>query len=232
MPPKPARWASKTFWGLREFDRSFAKRLEEVAALIDPCDADPDTPLVLLPVRLETRYATEDRRPVLKVRIYPDEIHVDDLVRGLTDEEAAAGQAFWRSVWTDPASETAFPALVAATMPDRAEWVAHATRPVNLDQRGALAPVFPDTLPRGSRNVVARALPDRFVVFAVQDGVVRRELGRPIPPDLPLTPIPMPGDDVVTRHGNGRERQIRRDRSAQFAADHPVLHREDDEAIR
>lgn len=181
---------------LTELDRAFADRLEGVAALIDPCDASPDAPLVLLPVRLETRYAMEGQSHVLKVRIYPDEIHVDDLVRGLSEEEVAAGQAYWGSIWADPVPETAFPALVAAVTPGRAEWVAHACRPVNVDQRGLAAPVFPDVLPRGARNVVARALPDRFVVLAIQDGAVHRAAGRPIPPDLPLTPLPMLGDDA------------------------------------
>ena len=37
-----------------------------------------DVPLLLLPIRLETRYKLDDDPAVLQVRIYPDDIHADD----------------------------------------------------------------------------------------------------------------------------------------------------------
>ena len=69
----------------------------------DVCDAAADVPVVLLPVRLETRFGTDDDgTPVLKVRIYPDDVHVDNLDRGVDDDEAAAGRAWWSAVWHTP----------------------------------------------------------------------------------------------------------------------------------
>src|SRR5689334_19336271 len=37
---------------------------------IDPCDADPALPLLLLPVRLETHFSVDGKQ--LRVRMYPD----------------------------------------------------------------------------------------------------------------------------------------------------------------
>ena len=48
-------------------------------------------PVALLPVRLETRFATGAAGPELLVRIYPDEIHADRHEPELTAEEDAAG---------------------------------------------------------------------------------------------------------------------------------------------
>src|SRR5512140_3682879 len=50
---------------------------------LDPCDAEPDVPLVLLPVRLETRFTAGGDG--LMVRMYPDDVHVDALDEGLDD---------------------------------------------------------------------------------------------------------------------------------------------------
>ncbi len=180
---------------LREIDGSIAGILDGVDHLVDPCDASEVDPLVLLPVRLETRYAREGNADVLHVRIYPDEIHVDDLVRGLTDDEVSAGRAWWTAAWTDPLADSAWVELVAAVGTDRAEWVAHVCTPSNLANRGsAPTPSFPSVQPRGPRNIVARALPDRFVVTVLQGGQVSSANGRAIPRDLALSPVPLDGD--------------------------------------
>jgi len=183
---------------LADIDRAIGAVRDGVMAAIDPCDADAAEPLVLLPVRLETRFAAADGRTLLRVRIYPDEIHVDDLARGLTPQETDAGHAYWTSVWGDAPVDKAWATLVGAVSPDRAEWVAHATAPVNLAARGTAAtPEFGEVEARGPRNVVARALPDRFVVIAVQGRQVSKGIGKAVPPDLALSPIPLTGDAVT-----------------------------------
>src|SRR5207244_2060128 len=159
--------------GLAAIDARFTDALSAALAARDVCDAAADIPLVLLPVRMETRFATDDfGRPVLKVRVYPDEVHVDNLDRGVDADEAAAGRSYWNTVWhtPDPPPPEAWAQLVASIGAARAEWVAHALTPTNLAQRGAVeSPSFPDLLPRLRRGAVIRALPDRFVVVAYQN---------------------------------------------------------------
>jgi hypothetical protein len=167
-----------------------------MAADIDPCKASAAEPLVLLPVRLETRFGSAGKRATLSVRIYPDEVHVDDLARGITEEEEAAGRAYWTAVWPEPPAERAWERLVEAAGPERAEWVAHVLTPTNLGERGsAPAPLFAAVEQRGAGNVVARGLPDRFVVLAIQGGRVSSEVGEPIPAELAMTPIPLDEDE-------------------------------------
>ena len=55
-----------------------------------------DLPLLLLPVRLETRYASGPHR--LLVRIYPDDIHADGHEPALTREERALQKNYLLSI--------------------------------------------------------------------------------------------------------------------------------------
>ena len=192
-----ARSGSLDHGALAQFDQQIADRLDDVFQLVDPLDASADVPLVLMPVRVETRFAAQGGHNTLKVRIYPDEIHVDDLARGLTDEERDAAKVYWTVVWSDPVPETAWPEFVKAVGSDRAEWVAHVSTPNNLTERGTgVMPSFPQPPPRGPRNVVARALPDRFVAVAVQGQQISQAVGKPIPPDLAMSPIALEGDTL------------------------------------
>ena len=151
---------------------------------IDPCDADPALPLLLLPVRLETRFSADQTS--LRVRVFPDDIHIDQLDRGVADDERAAAIAYWTAVWRadDGAAGSAWRALVAAVGRSRASWAAIATRPTNLAARQAEpAPVFPATTGRTKRAAVARLLPDRFVAVAIQAGRRSTATGNPVAPE-------------------------------------------------
>src|SRR3954465_4867403 len=66
-----------------------------------------DQPLVLLPVRLETRFfAQGDGTQELRIRVFPDQIHVDAHERQLTASEIEWGQHFWQQTWLAGADET------------------------------------------------------------------------------------------------------------------------------
>ena len=59
-----------------------------------------DVPIALLPVRLEARFF--DNATELRVRIFPDQIHVDAHEPELTARERDAGMAYWRERFATP----------------------------------------------------------------------------------------------------------------------------------
>lgn len=155
---------------------------------LDPCDASAQVPLVLLPVRVECKLRPGSLR--LRVRITPDEVHVDSLVRSLTAQETEAGRTYWRTLWADRASAGAWPALVEAAGGRRAAWVAHATAPAGLDVATVDALAFPDAPAEVAHGTVARCLPDRFVVRVFpRGGAPITTSGAPVARDLALSPI-------------------------------------------
>ena len=78
-----------------------------------------------------------DGTTTLRVRIYPDEIHVDDLRRGLSDgEERRPPRRTGRRSGPTRCRRRRGRDFVDAVGADRAEWVAHATTPTNLAERG------------------------------------------------------------------------------------------------
>ena len=62
--------------------------------------APSDRPLALLPVRLETRFfAQPDGSSELRVRVYPDKIHLDTHETELTPTESEWAQHYWQQDW-------------------------------------------------------------------------------------------------------------------------------------
>jgi len=168
---------------------------------IDPCDADPTVPLALLPVRLETRY-TEDGA-ALRIRIFPDDIHVDQLDRGLSKDEIVAGKTYWTAAAAGAdADAAAWTTLAAAVHEDRAAWVAFALTPTNLEawEQGA-APEFPKIEPRSRRAAVARLLPDRFVAIAEQNASRSTATGAVIAPEIVVGILADDGSQMVDVKG-------------------------------
>ena len=184
-------------------------------------DADPaltatvagSHPIVLLPVRLETRYveATGGERELL-VRVWPDQVHIDSHDPRLSEAEAEAGRQFWLADWRSgddqERRQRAWRALAERFDPGRARWVARATRPENADDRPAEAvadtdpprvlPTFgPIELTERPSTPVARLLPAAWTATAYASGnVVAAATGRPITGD----PAVGPGLDVPLVH--------------------------------
>lgn len=172
---------------------------------------DPLVPLVLLPVRLETRFnpklATE-----LMVRIIPDDIHGDSHEPELNPSEVEAGQNFWIAIWhsgtAEPAAtageRAAWAALVSSAGVTRAAWIAKALEPQNPNDRPAaptdaaaalpVEPVFPAPALRGStwtRAPWTTALPDRWVILAYSGGKrIATSWGNPVPDHVHMGPDP------------------------------------------
>src|SRR5262245_45561197 len=108
-----------------------------------------DLPLVLFPVRLETRFFTlASGVTELRVRIFPDKIHLDTHEHELTADEQTWGQHYWQQDWNagnDTRARTdAWRQLADRFGARRAAWIARVLTPTNAASRAAtVAPVFP-----------------------------------------------------------------------------------------
>jgi hypothetical protein len=142
-------------------------------------DIDPAVPVLLLPVRIETRSDGD----TLRVRIYPDDVHVDAFDERMTESEIEAGRRYWLDRWplAAPSETDPWATLVGAVGPRRAARIATALTPTNLPARPSEVPEFPD-LPGGDpeHRPWARLLPDCFRVIVQQGPDRATEIGEPI----------------------------------------------------
>ena len=115
-----------------------------------PLALPADRPIVLLPIRIETRYLYGAQH-TLGVRIYPDTLHVDSHRRELTDTEQALRDRYIAAAAAG-AAEAAWQELARTVGAARAAYLAQAT----------LAPA--QSVP------CARLLPERFAVLAYPKG--------------------------------------------------------------
>jgi hypothetical protein len=177
------------------------------AFLARPPLLEEDAPVVLLPVRLETRFVTDPAGPALLVRIYPDDVHVEDHQPELSDGEVAAAAAYWRLVWragrSDPDAERrAFEQLAGRVGVTRAGYVARVTvpddaaRPADPVPEGTplpAEPVLPEVPRAGAfaRAARSRVLPERWTVYGFRGArQVATATGAAVPDALPLGPAP------------------------------------------
>src|SRR5438552_6594233 len=124
---------------------------------------DPQIPITMLPVRIETRFAGTPAAPRLLVRLYPDDGHIDNHDRRLTRGEVSAGKRYWTSIRTGTAGDQVWAQLLKDVGATRAIWVRQALTPTNASG----APTFPEvTTVEGNAGIAAtaRALPAFFIV--------------------------------------------------------------------
>ena len=181
--------------GLQQ-DRRAARELATSRALAAPPLSEP---LVLLPLRLQTKWAGT----TLTVRIYPGDLHVDRHDPRLTAEEQDLAATYWATKNAPGAQQDsqAWQDLARKAGGPRAAWIVTATAP------GARPPG-----PRDSPwdlTVTARLLPDRFAVIAYQAGepvnltppgqpARYTAWGAPIPDPLPLSTLHQAGEQPWT----------------------------------
>ncbi|MFO7679608.1 MAG: hypothetical protein R6X34_06110 [Chloroflexota bacterium] len=99
-----------------------------------------DLPILLLPLRLETRFKTitgadGSQRQQLWVRVFPDDCAIDSFEPILSEAEIFSAQIFWQGMWVaagDVALERgAWRGLVSSHGAGRAAWIARAYLPEN-----------------------------------------------------------------------------------------------------
>jgi len=143
----------------------------------DPIQLDPawslsaQMPLALLPVRIETRFVANE----LRIRIFPDVIHIDQLEPQLTADEEQYGHEFWAARWTVTGTDitACWERFARGHAPQRLAWIVEQTIPTNFADIGRGEPVFPTLSvrpPGPSRAPTARLLPGRFVAIGFRNG--------------------------------------------------------------
>ncbi len=147
-----------------------------------------DRPLALFPVRLETRFFPQpDGSSELRVRVYPDRIHIDAHEAELTQAEKTWGQHYWTQIWAaggdTQAQKNAWRQLADRYDPQRAAWIARVLRPTNMPPPqpspagGGGSPEFPrvEVVEEGKDAAwrsapKARLLPDRWLAIVQSSG--------------------------------------------------------------
>ncbi|SJM95718.1 conserved hypothetical protein [Crenothrix polyspora] len=176
-------------------------------------------PFLFLPVRIETRFITETRKPELWLRVYPDDIAIHTHEKLLTAKELAEGIRYWKALFNaeknggdqkEEMKKAAWNALVQSFRPQRSAWITLQTKPKNWsDDLGAIQSaddlIFsepeltkPDSWSRAPR---VNVLPDKFVITLYEgDAVANEIIGNNIPDELFVGPDPMePDASFVTK---------------------------------
>ena len=169
--------------------------VEEVPALLKVDLCAEDRPLALLPVRLETRFFGQtDGSYELRVRVYPDKIHINSHEAALTSAEVEWGKHYWEQRWRAGGNreqqELAWRQLVDRFDAARAGWVARVLTPTNPTDAPSAPVALGSTLskepkflevavhPEQSKDTswqrapIARLLPDRWTALAYSAGKV------------------------------------------------------------
>ncbi len=147
-------------------------------------------PVLLFPVRLETRFMDNQ----LWVRIYPDQVSIESHRSDLNDHEKAVYNLY-SSAKSDEDKRSAWRVMVQRFGSKRAAWIIRAEdKPelINVEKKPESKQSVWGNPPR------VRTFPDRFVVCLYKgDGCVKKAIGNQIPCELPLM-----GDPEKEFNGN------------------------------
>jgi uncharacterized coiled-coil DUF342 family protein len=171
------------------------------------------TPIILLPLRVETKFEDADKGNQLWVRVYPDEVAVTTHEKILTDREVNLGIAYWkalRDAADDKARADAWRTLAAKFGANRAAWVALQTKPLNWTTPPPasdadlhfpdITTTKPDNWTEAPHSVV---MPDCFVLMLYRsEQLIYTQVGRRISDRLIVGPAPLvdEGNPSITRN--------------------------------
>jgi hypothetical protein len=174
-------------------------------------------PVLLLPLRIEAKFINlPNRKHELWVRIYPDDIAVQQHEPLLSEKEFEAGKNYWMSFFdaeknsSDPenAKSGAWVQLKNTFGANRGVWIAKQSLPTNWPGRAALTKkeqlVFPVITSFKPAEWTApprtQVLPDKFVVTLFKgDSKVLEQEGNLVPDTLILGHDPFQGTDAFTK---------------------------------
>ena len=141
-----------------------------------------DLPILLAPLRVQTRFAGGPDGRVLLIRVYPDDFSVQTHDAELATAERAAGDAYWAAPVAKPDEQTLsrielWRGMFAAYGAPRASYIRETTNPDNAAAAVAAAP----------RQAAIWTLPERLVFRCIgQGGLLLGDevVGAPIPDGL------------------------------------------------
>lgn len=151
-------------------------------------------PIVFFPLRLETRFEKSN----IKVRVFPDEMLINQHKTGLSDNEILAGKYYWRerneakklAEGYEAKKEYLWNNVAALYSPQRASWVIRQTRPQNWIEWGVNDDLeFPNTKKLEDNPRPDHLLPTHLVLIMeteLNDILVTK--GKKIPAELVLGP--------------------------------------------
>lgn len=208
---------------LADDKRSLIQAQHDARAGLDLFVADPreligqlrdEVPFLLLPLRIETKFAGTAQARELLVRWFPDDIASAHHERELSENEQAAGHTYWKNRALANAAATAeeranartgaWNTLATRHEAYRAGWIVRATRPDDWDDTitDPAALVFPTLTtrpPSWSQAPRSFVMPDRVVVTLISGTNQRSYVGNAIPDDLALGPDPLQAESMLKR---------------------------------
>ncbi len=204
---------------IKEQKNILKRRIEKTDILIEALfKRDPqqlieewndDIPILLLPLRIETKFKKVAGKKELWIRVFPDEIAIHTHEEILTRREIEFGIAYWKALWATEDEEKrkeAWSMLVNAFGPNRSAWLALQTKPLNWGDEIAVEDDLqfrPNDITKSSQWTIAphsRVLPDRFVLMAYRDNNLIEDvttIGKPVDDIVILGPAPL-GEDGET----------------------------------
>jgi hypothetical protein len=200
---------------------------------------DDELPVLLLPLRIETRWRLDPKAapqrlalsgPELWVRVYPDDIAQVTHEKALTDAEVEHGRAYWvarRAAKKDEERTKAWATLVARFGANRAAWVARQTQPQNWEAATAdpeAALEFPDPGPTKPDSWTtaphSRVLPDRFVLLAWRgDDLVVNQQGERVDDVVVFGPSPLEDNSGAPSISRDEDQRLQLDESFAWIRD-------------
>lgn len=169
-------------------------------------ELDVKLPIVMLPVRLETRYFEVNSDLVeLRVRIFPSPVHVTSARPGIDIPERDETIGYWRTRKTtgdtSPATDAAWQRLVQLFGDARAQYLRRILTPTTDASGGLVFPSVPLNPPPDDSTLLtgeATALPSRFFVAGYLAGGSRQFLvpGQKVPATVTAGPQ---GDPAAIR---------------------------------